>query len=381
MLGAMDGKSGAEVDYFSYLIDAHGQTLAGIDRLSPEARAMARAYADGINRFVADHPDEVIHRPLFPVTEVDIIEGFVLVSPLFFGLDMVVGDLVEGRNLDLSETFGDPMERGSNAFLIAPSRMEDGSTVLISNSHQPWYGPAAWYEARLASGEGWSMQGVTFPGVPTILMGHNAHLGWTNTVNRPDMVDVYQLVMDKSGKRYELDGEWVELERKRVWLRVKMGPVTLPVPRTMERSVHGPVIRNDKGVYAFRYASEGETRHLDQYYRLMRTTTLSEWREVMAMQAVPGTNFLYADKEGNIGFLYNAAFPDRDARVDWSGVLPGDRADLIWEGYEPSENIPFLLNPPSGFIYNANNTPLMRRWRKRILRRRISRNWSGLRTG
>ena len=359
-LGRLQGAEGAKVDYFRALIDSRAQTEAGYDRLSPEGLAMARAYAAGLNAYAAEHAGEVVARGVFPVTERDIVEGFVLISPLFFGLDGVVGQLVEGRGLDMSATFGPPEDRGSNAFAVAPSRMADGSTVLVSNSHQPWFGVAAWYEARLVSndggsGEGWSMQGVTFPGAPMILMGHNATLGWTNTVNAPDMVDVYRLEMD--GDNYRLDGEWRTLERERVWLRVKMGPLVLPVPQWVERSVHGPVIRNDEGVYAFRYGSMGETRHLDQYYRLMRTRDFAEWRAVMAMQAVPGTNFIYADAAGNIAMLYNARLPTRDPAIDWSGVLPGDRSELIWEDYEPSENIPFLVNPPSGFVFNANNTP------------------------
>ena len=362
-LGRLKGAEGAKVDYFRALIDSRGQTEAGYDRLSPEGLAVARGYAAGLNAYAAAHADKVVVRGAFPVTERDIVEGFVLISPLFFGLDMVVGDLVEGRGLEMAGTFGPPDDRGSNAFAIAPSRMADGSTVLISNSHQPWYGVAAWYEARLVSGNGggepWSMQGVTFPGAPMILMGHNETLGWTNTVNRPDMVDIYKLQMGGDGNNYRYDGVWRELERERVWLRVKMGPFVMPVPQWVERSVHGPVVRNDEGVFAFRYGSMGETRHLDQYHRLQKTTTFAAWREVMAMQAIPGTNFIYADAEGNIGMLYNASLPERDAEVDWSGVLPGDRSALVWESYEPAEDIPFLINPPSGFIFNANNTPLL----------------------
>ena len=360
-LGALNGADGARADYFSHLIDARGQTEAGLHRLSPEALAMARAYADGLNYFAARHPSEVVRTQLFPVTAEDIIEGFVLVSPFFFGLDGVVGDLVEGRNLDMSSTFGGPGERGSNAFAVAPARMADNATHLISNSHQPWYGVVAWYEARVVSGEGMRFQGVTFPGVPVMLMGHNERLGWTNTVNSPDMVDVYKLELDRDGEgnSYRYGYEWRELERTRVWLRVRFGPLVLPVPRMVERSVHGPVIRNDAGAFAFRYGGMGETRHLDQYYRLTKTKTLEAWREVMAMQAIPGTNFIYADHEGNIGLLYNASLPARDPAIDWSGVLPGDRPELVWETYEPASRIPFLLNPPSGFVFNANNTPLV----------------------
>jgi acyl-homoserine-lactone acylase len=354
-LGEVDGPEGAKADYFGRLIDVDGQVAAGLDRVPEAALAMARGYADGLNAYAARHPDEVLLGGVFPVSERDIIGGFVLVSPLFFGVDDVVGRLIDGRPLG-----ADPArERGSNAFAIAPSRMADGSTVLISNSHQPWLGPAAWYEARIRSLEGWSMSGATFPGSPVILMGHNEHLGWTNTVNRPDLVDVYRLELDRSGRRYRYDGEWRTLDREVVWLRVRMGPATVPVRKVLWRSVHGPVVKTERGAFAIRYAGMGETRQLAQYYALNLATSLPEWRAVMGMQAIPATNFIYADREGNIALLYNARFPRRDASIDWSGILPGDRPELVWDAYLGAEEIPFLLNPPSGYIVNANNTPFL----------------------
>lgn len=256
-LGAVDGRSGAEADYFGKLIDVHGQLAAGMGQVSPEARAMAQAYADGLNLYAARHPKEVLRPQIFPFTGADVIGGFALVSPLFFGVDDTVSRLFSGRDLPPD---GGSEERGSNAFAFAPHRTADGSTTLVSNSHQPWQGAAAWYVARVASGEGWSMQGALFPGSPVILMGHNAHLGWTNTVNRADLTDVYELVLDESGKRYRLDGEWLDLEHRHVWLKVKMGPVTVPVRQSLWGSAHGPVIKNNNGAFAIRYAGFGETR-------------------------------------------------------------------------------------------------------------------------
>ncbi len=353
-LGAVDGRSGAEADYFGKLIDVQGQLAAGIGAVSPEARAMAQAYADGLNLYAARHPKEVLRRQIFPLTGEDVIGGFVLVSPLFFGVDDTVSRLFAGKPLPPD---GGLQERGSNAFAFAPHRTADGSTVLVSNSHQPWEGAAAWYEARVASGEGWSMQGALFPGSPVILMGHNQHLGWTNTVNRADLVDVYELVLDNSGKRYRLDGEWRDLGHRHVWLKVRMGPLVVPVRQSVWQSVHGPVVKNRSGAYAIRYAGFGETRQFEQYYRLSRTASLSDWREVMAMQAIPATNFIYADRFGNIAFLYNVRLPKRDPAINWSGLVPGDDSSLVWTEYEPPERIPFLLNPASGYIVNANNTP------------------------
>ncbi len=73
---------------------------------------------------------------------------------------------------------------------VAPSRSADGATRLLVNSHQPYAGPVAWYEAVLQSDEGWHVAGGFFPGSPFMLHGHNEHLGWANTVNEPDLVDI-----------------------------------------------------------------------------------------------------------------------------------------------------------------------------------------------
>jgi len=252
----------------------------------------------------------------------------------------------------------DAEHMGSNAFAVAPEK-GGGTTTLISNSHQPLRGGVAWYELVVESGEGWHFAGANFPGSPFPFLGHNEHLGWTNTVNTPDMIDVYQLELDETGTRYKLDGEWRDLESKWVTLPVKVGPVVLPIRREVLRSVHGPVIRNDKGAFAVRYGGIGQLEQLDAYYRLNKATSFAEWEAQIARLAIPSTNFIYADKTGTIAYVYNAAIPDRpaDAEADWRNVLPGDRGDLIWQGAVDYKALPRIVNPASGWIYNANNTP------------------------
>src|SRR3546814_15547163 len=97
---------------------------------------------------------------------------------------------------------------------VAPARSTDGATRLVSNSHQPWTGGVAWYELVVHSEEGWDFAGANFPGSPYPFLGHNKYLGWTNTVNRPDLIDVYRLTLDDSGDNYRFDGAWRPLEEK-----------------------------------------------------------------------------------------------------------------------------------------------------------------------
>lgn len=392
--GAIAGEDGAKVDFVYHLIDARGTAAREFPKLPRETRALLEAYAAGLNHYASQHPGEIKLADLFPVNGEDIAAGFALRQPFFFGLDSVIGPLVAGEPLrpehgpDIPgfprEKIGDgsavaaaavptragrrlvlPLGEeaehlGSNAFAVRPEK-SGGPTTLISNSHQPLRGGVAWYELVVESGEGWHFAGANFPGSPFPFLGHNEDLGWTNTVNRPDMIDVYQLELDASGTRYKLDGAWRDLETREVILPVKVGPLVLPVPRTVHRSVHGPVIVNDKGAFAIRYGGMGKLDQLDAYYRLNKARDLAEWQGQLARMAIPSTNFIYADKAGNIAYVYNAALPARpelDAvTADWRSVLPGNRSDLIWQGAVGYDRLPKLINPASGWIYNANNEP------------------------
>jgi acyl-homoserine-lactone acylase len=368
-LGALTGQSGAATDYVAALLDVRATVDRDYAKQPADVRALLDAYAAGLNRYVEKHPGEARLPGLFPIDGKDVAAGFVLRSPFFFGLDTVLEALVKGdemrpeRGAPLPDapnvTPAGPVEieKGSNAFAVAPSRSEDGATRLVSNAHQPWSGGVAWYEAVVHSREGWDFAGALFPGSPFPLLGHNRTLGWTNTVNRPDLIDVYKLVLDESGTRYRFDGKWLPLQSRRIWLKVGMGPAVLPVPRTIHRSVHGPVIVNDKGAFAIRYAGSDQLGMIEQYFRLNKARDFAEWQGAMARQGVPATNFIYADAAGNIAFFYNGLFPERRPGFAWDKLLPGDRSDALWTRTLPFDRVPRLINPASGYLINANNTP------------------------
>jgi acyl-homoserine-lactone acylase len=353
--GAILGEDGAKLDYVGHLIDARAVADAGYGGLSPATRALVEAYAQGLNDYARRRPGEIRLQGLFPVTGRDVVAGFALRSPFFFGMDRVLGALAEGR-LPPRDS-GPPDERGSNGFAVAAARSDDATTRLIINSHQPWEGGVSWWELVVHSDEGWDFAGANFPGAPFPLLGHNRHLGWANTVNRPDLIDVYKLVLNADRTQYRFDGKWLPLEAKRVWLRVRLGPLILPIPRMVYRSRHGAVILNELGGFAIRHAGIGDVRQVEQYYRLNKARNFAEWKAVMAMQAVPATNFVYADREGHIGMFYNALFPDRRPGFDWKGVLPGDTSATLWNGYKPWDAIPMVVDPRAGWVANSNNVP------------------------
>ncbi len=363
--GAMLGSDGAKVDYVKHLLDARGTIDRKYREIPADVRAILDGYASGLNRYAAQHPGEIRLAKLFPVNGEDIATGFVLRAPFFFGLDSVIGKLVDdkapprGTAAPMTPVGRDPARNGSNAFAVSPARMADGKTWLVSNSHQPYEGGVAWYEAVMHSAEGLDMAGALFPGMPFIPLGHNRNLGWTNTVNGPDLIDVYKLVLNDAGTQYRFDGKWLPLESKRVWLPVKFGPFTLPIPRTVHRAVHGPVIINKDGAFAVRYAAIDQIKVIEQYFRIGKAHNWDEWNKAMAIGGIAATNFIYADKTGRIAYLYNAMFPARKAGFDYTQVLPGDTSASLWQGSVGPERMPRIVNPASGFIVNANNKPFI----------------------
>ncbi|CAN5375087.1 acylase [soil metagenome] len=353
-LASRDGAKAAVTDYLVDLLDVWPTVEAGYPKLPADLRALLEAYADGVNLYAAQHP-EAVTPGLLPLSGKDVLAGFVFKQPFFYGLD---GEL---KRLNAPERAQKAPPKGSNGLAVAPSRTADGFTRLLVNSHQPYTGPVAWYEAVVESGEGWHVAGGFFPGAPFMLHGHNATLGWANTVSKPDLFDAYRLVINPKNKnQYRLDGQWRDFTRHDVKLRIKLwGPIVIPVTKPALRSVQGPVLETQHGLFALRYAGMGEYRQPLQYWRLNKARNLAEWRAGLATHALPSLNYIYADAAGNIGFVHNGQYPNRREGVDWSKVLPGDRSDLIWQGYRPVETIPQLWNPKSGYVYNSNNSPFL----------------------
>ncbi len=229
MVGRVFGEEGAAIDFFVHLLETREIAAARFEDFSPQFRSMMEAYAAGMNDFALAYPERVLLRDAFPVSTQDITSAYILSLAQMSGADQAVKAIVEET---IDQAIEQTPNQGSNAIAIHPTRTDTGEAFLAINSHQPLEGPVAWYEAHLQSEEGWNIIGGLFPGGMTIFHGVNEHLGWAHTVNRPDKLDVFQLKMHpEKDLFYEVDGEWLELEERRVWLKVKLWDmITVPVP-------------------------------------------------------------------------------------------------------------------------------------------------------
>ena len=361
------GKASAPQDYLFDLFKVREAVDAKyLTELKPKTRSIIKAYVDAVNLYAVEHPDEVLPG-VMPITEKDVVAGYTWMTPFFYRLDGKLEELFTAENkpavspwqqtssLNLPEAV-----RGSNGFAIAPSRSTDGHTRLIVNSHQPMKGLYAWYEGHLVSEEGLNLAGAGFPGTPILAQGVTPNLGWTHTVNQPDLVDVYALDVDdeKKPKRYKLDGEWQDFEITKSKFRVKLfGPFSLPITRDVLWSQHGPVLSTPTGHYAIRFAGLGEVTAVQQWYEMSKAQNMDEWRGALEQNGVLSFNIIYADKVGNIGEIYNAKMPKRIEGPDWDKVLPGDQSKLIWKDFRKVSELPQLWNPDCGWVFSANATP------------------------
>jgi acyl-homoserine lactone acylase PvdQ len=361
-LGAFLGADGAKSDFLWNLLDVQGSVDRGYDRdLSPTIRAIFTGYADGLNAYGHAHPNEILPGAE-NVTGRDVAAGSALTLPLFWGFDSILGRLADEHGhpcaVPQHRAEAQNIDWGSNAFAVAPSRSADHHTRVILNSHQPWDGPVAWYEARVESDTGWHMHGGLFPGAPFPVVGSNGVVGWAATVNSPDLADLYRLHTDGSHPgQYLFNGQWRKFQTRVVWLNVKMGAITLPVPKTLTFSVQGPAFHTADGWVAVRYAGPGELRALQQFYEMGRAQNFEQWRTAMAMRAIPSFNFIYGDATGKIAYFYNANIPERPAgTTDWSGCVAGDTSATLWDPHRfvPA---PTLIAPRSGWLYSENGTP------------------------
>ncbi|MCP5097739.1 MAG: acylase [Chloroflexi bacterium] len=374
-LGVAYGIDAAPNDYMVQLLRIWDVVDEKYDTIPADIKAIMQGYADGLNHYAALHPDEVLLPDLYPISGKDIAAGFIHRIPLFFGLDGVLGELfAETRQRSVSEysvsntqssvlspQSSAPISTkfGSNVMAVSPLRSANGETFLAINSHQPWEGIAAWYEAHMHSEEGWDMVGGLLPGSPTITHGHNQHLGWAFTVNSPDLVDVFVLDINPDNPdQYRFDGEWRDLEVEDAPITVTLfGRFRWTVKREVLWSVYGPTVRQDHGTYAIRYAGMGEISQAEQFVRMNKATSWDEWRTAMQDGTLPMFNVGYADAEGNIFYAYNGLFPVRAEGYDWRQYLPGDTSDTLWTDYLSFEQRPQVFNPPSGFVQNSNNSP------------------------
>tara|TARA_B100001063_G_scaffold239070_1_gene262118 strand:+ start:5208 stop:7268 length:2061 start_codon:yes stop_codon:yes gene_type:complete len=351
------GNVGLGADFISQFIGSEDLFESKYDSdISSEYKNIVKAYALGLNSYAREHPDEVFVEDLFPVNEKKMMRYAQLQLFISSNGDKWVSNIIDNK---LSYNFSkEEQYKGSNTFAFNSTKTKDGSTYLAINTHQPLDGPVSWYEAHLCSEEGTNILGALFAGTPNILIGTNENLAWAHTVNQPDKTDVFALEMHPDKKlQYRVDGTYLKLEEKKAKLRFKLLGIPLSIKKKFYKSIYGPTLKNKSGFYSVRTPALFEIRALEQWWRMNKAKNFTEFYKVLKMKALPGYNIGYADKNDTIFYISNGLIPKRAKNYDWANVVPGNTKKTLWtESYE-IEELPQVVQPKSGYFYNANHTP------------------------
>lgn len=352
MMARALGKEGAAGDYAFALFRCREITEEKWNTLSPEFIKLLEGYVQGLNDYAKAHPEEVLVKGLFPLTVKDHVAASVLALTVFNGGDKALRSIFGNSVHPLIEF----EKKGSNGIAIHPSKTATGEAFLAINAHQPNEGPQAFYEAHVNSEEGWNALGGLLAGGPSILHGVNENLGWAHTVNLCDRMDIFQLQMNPENKdQYLFDGQWVDLEKKTIKLRIKGVPI--PVSRPVYWSKYGATMKNEQGVFAIRLGANMEIRALEQWYRMNKAKNFSEFYNAISLQGLSMFNIIYADRNDTIFYINNALMPVRNPSFNWKATVPGNTSASLWTNFRGIKELPQYVNPSSGYLFNTNHSP------------------------
>lgn len=257
----------------------------------------------------------------------------------------------------LPQSFTLPSEdraRASNNWVISGAKTTTGKPLLANDPHLGLGAPSVWYLAHLEA-PGYNAIGATFPGLPAVVIGRNDYIAWGVTTTGPDVQDLYILEEAPGGYRYRGTVEPYRIRREVIRVKGKDSVVI-----NVRESRYGPVINDIVKVagtkpLALRWTSlDPEDRTLEAFVGIDKAKNWQDFTQALSLYRAPSQNFVYADVEGNIGYMAPAKFPIRKPGHSGLAPVPGD-GNWDWQGYLPQSEWPQVLNPKEGFIVTANN--------------------------
>jgi penicillin G amidase len=344
--------------------------------LPPTERAIFAAYARGVNYFIETHRKEL---PLeFTLLGYD-PRPWTIVDGLLCGLQMYSNLTSTWREEIRKMTMlqgGDPakvtllyparagteFQPGSNAWVVSGQLTRSGKPILANDPHLEWSIPATWYQVHLKA-PGLDVAGVSLPGVPAVIVGHNRRIAWGVTNLGFDVQDLYIERIDPQTGRYLFRGQVEQARSESEWIRVKGAR---PVEFRQWVTRHGPVAFEDRGRFlAVRWNAAQQGGFTFPFLDLNRAGNWKDFTAALSRYPGPAQNFVYADVDGNIGYQATGMLP---VRKNFDGDVPVDGAsgDYEWDGFIPFDQLPSSYNPARGWIVTANQNPFPENYPYRV---------------
>jgi penicillin amidase len=400
-LSELIGSSGLRTDRFMRTMGFYRQAELSYDALAPEVRAGLDAYAAGVNAWLTQRSEplpiefQLLRHQPDPWKPADsLVWGKLMALQLSenyrhelmrarllqrlppdqvrdlypdYPADAPISMVAALQNLDFDRLWAalpPPLgpSTASNEWVVAGNRTDTGKPILVNDPHLALNAPVLWYLARIETPD-LSLTGATVPGVPFHLLGHNNRIAWGFTTTGGDVQDLYVERLDPADPdRYLTPDGSLPFTVREETIRISDGTEE---KLNVRLTRHGPVLSDIEGdagqiapsgqvvALAFTGFSDKDTT-AEALYQLNRAADWDEFREALRSFVTPQQNIVYADGDGNIGFLVPGAVPVRQSGNGYLPV-PGWTDDYSWTGPIPFDELPQLLNPAKGRIVNANN--------------------------
>jgi penicillin amidase len=328
------------------------QTLAGYDRDFEFTNALKLLGEENFRILYPSLPDS-----LYPV----IAKGTVYNKPLAVLNPPASADSLYFKRTDtiqFVEDFKPNPSNGSNSWAVSGNKTQSGKPILSNDPHLGLTLPSIWFEIQLKTPT-FNAYGVSFPGLPGVVIGFNDSISFGFTNAGRDVKDYYEIQFrDTEKKEYWFDSSWKPTTRRLEQIQIKNAKT---VEDTVAYTVFGPVMYDKsfktdltaEKAYALKWVAHDTSNILKMWLLLNRATNYTDYLEAIGHFNVPGQNMIYASKSGDIALWQQGNFPLR-----WNDqglfVMPGTDSSYMWKGYIPHEENPHGFNPVEGYLSSAN---------------------------
>ncbi len=326
-------------------------------------RALCDAWADGLNYYLLTHPD----------VQPKLLTRFEPWMPMFFSEGSIGGDIEQvpvekiarfyGGD-DAGQTIASAREiearfapaGGSNGFAIAGERTRSGNTMLLINPHTSFYFRG---EVHVVSEEGLNAYGAVTWGQFFVYQGFNEKTGWMHTSTYVDFIDEFieDVRQVEGGLVYRYGDETRPVEVSEVTLKYKTEDGTGERTFAVYHTHHGPVTHAIDGKWTVTKINWDPVNALIQSFTRTKLDNYAEFRDMMNIRTNSSNNTVFADADGNIAYFHGNFIPRREPRFDYSKPVDGSNPATDWQGLHTVDEAITILNPPNGWIQNANSTP------------------------
>ena len=323
-------------------------------------KKLMNAFADGLNYYLSKHPD----------VKPRVIKRFEPWMALSFTEGSIGGDIERVSLAQLAAFYGkvpvsaapsaddDEIEEpsGSNGMAIAPSNTANHHALLLINPHTSFFFRS---ELHMMSGEGLDVYGAVTWGQFFVYQGFNEHAGWMHTSSGVNALTEYLETVGKKSDRYvyKYGNQERPVETKEITVGYKTADGMAEKKFTVYRTNHGPIVRETDGKWVSIRLMQEPVKALTQSYMRTKAKDYKSFRQTMELHTNSSNNTIFADGDGDIAYFHGNFIPRRDTSFDWTKPVDGSNPATEWKGLLTVDETPHLLDPKSGWLYNANNWP------------------------